>query len=161
MLRKQHIVVTTYDTIKSEYSSFNPAAKNESKASSSKKKANKDSDDDSDSDPRTVKKRSKNASKKCALYGVKWFRIVLGMCTSAYAAQLHCLLDEAHNIKNVKTKGAIACCELQGKFRWCLTGTPMFVFSLLPCSSFINDSQAKQCHGAFLPLCIPAHQTSV
>ena len=36
-------------------------------------------------------------------------------------------LDEAHNIKNVKTKGAIACCELQSKFRWCLTGTPMSV----------------------------------
>lgn len=35
------------------------------------------------------------------------------------------VLDEAHNIKNVKTKGAIACCELPSKFRWCLTGTPM------------------------------------
>ena len=39
-------------------------------------------------------------------------------------------LDEAHNIKNVKTKGAIACCELQSKFRWCLTGTPMSVFKI-------------------------------
>lgn len=36
------------------------------------------------------------------------------------------LVDEAHNIKNVKTKGAIACCELQARFRWCLTGTPMY-----------------------------------
>ena len=39
-------------------------------------------------------------------------------------------LDEAHNIKNVKTKGAIACCELQSKFRWCLTGTPMSVVEI-------------------------------
>jgi Superfamily II DNA/RNA helicases, SNF2 family len=39
--------------------------------------------------------------------------------------------DEAHNIKNQKTKGAIACCELQGKFRWCLTGTPMYVLRTL------------------------------
>lgn len=51
--------------------------------------------------------------------------------------------DEAHNIKNVKTKGAIACCELQSKFRWCLTGTPMCVptidsFSNLP---YILDRQ--------------------
>lgn len=38
-----------------------------------------------------------------------------------------CFVDEAHNIKNEKTKGAIACCELQSKFRWCLTGTPMYV----------------------------------
>ena len=35
--------------------------------------------------------------------------------------------DEAHNIKNRNTKASIACCELQGKYRWCLTGTPMYV----------------------------------
>jgi hypothetical protein len=81
VLQKQHIVVTTYDTVKSEYSAFTPAARDESKAaSSSKKKAKKDSDDDSDSNPKTVKRKSKAASKKCALYGVKWFRIVLGLC---------------------------------------------------------------------------------
>ena len=87
MLQRQHIVVTTYDTVKSEYGAYNPTAKNESKTSSSKKKAKKDSDDDDDDDddsePKTVKRTTKS-SKKCALYGVKWFRIVLGMCISVY-----------------------------------------------------------------------------
>lgn len=33
--------------------------------------------------------------------------------------------DEAHNIKNKTTKNAQACFALEGKYRWCLTGTPM------------------------------------
>jgi len=37
--------------------------------------------------------------------------------------------DEAHNIKNRNTKSALACCDLEGKFRWCLTGTPMYVLT--------------------------------
>ncbi|KAF9523816.1 SNF2 family N-terminal domain-containing protein [Crepidotus variabilis] len=114
-LKKFHVVITTYDTVKSEYAVFNPAstkAKNESKPTSSKKAAAKDSDDDSEVEDfgRNAKKKGKAAAKKCALFGLKWWRVIL---------------DEAHNIKNVKTKGAIACCELDAKFRWCLTGTPM------------------------------------
>jgi hypothetical protein len=80
--------VTTYDTVKSEYAVFNPAAKNESKssskASSSKKKISKGSDYDLDSDDvghTAVKKTGRAALKKCALYGVKWWRVVLGLWT--------------------------------------------------------------------------------
>ncbi|KAF9045436.1 SNF2 family N-terminal domain-containing protein [Panaeolus papilionaceus] len=109
-----HVVVTTYDTVRNEYESFAPSAKDESKASTTKAKKN-DDDDDSDSEAenfgRTLaKKPVKKGNKRDALFHVKWFRIVL---------------DEAHNIKNHKTKGAIACCELEAKFRWALTGTPM------------------------------------
>ncbi|CAA7266240.1 unnamed protein product [Cyclocybe aegerita] len=116
VLQRNHIVVTTYDTVKSEYEAFSPSAKDESKSSKSSAKKKKDDSDDDSSEAetfgRTVAKKGKAKApvKKCALYGVKWWRTVL---------------DEAHNIKNVKTKGAIACCELQSKFRWCLTGTPM------------------------------------
>jgi hypothetical protein len=51
--------------------------------------------------------------------------------------------DEAHNIKNVKTKGATACCELQCKFRWCLTGTPMYVFLYVKLFPLTMALQAK------------------
>ena len=47
-----------------------------------------------------------------ALFNINWWRIVL---------------DEAHTIKNRTTKQAVACCALEGKYRWCLTGTPMRV----------------------------------
>lgn len=114
VLRKYHVVVTTYDIVKSEYLAYSPL-KDESKAKTSKKKKNLATRESSDSDGsaenfgRTVARSSKSA-KKSALFQVHWWRIIL---------------DEAHNIKNRKTKGAIACCALEGKFRWCLTGTPM------------------------------------
>ncbi|KAG6884090.1 hypothetical protein C0993_001491 [Termitomyces sp. T159_Od127] len=117
-LRRFRVVVTTYDVVKSEYEVHMSGAKDESQTRlPSKKKSEAGSDDDTSSGPsdkfgrslKTTGKKSK-ANKKCALFGVRWWRIVL---------------DEAHNIKNVKTKGAISCCELEGKYRWCLTGTPM------------------------------------
>jgi hypothetical protein len=79
ILEKYHVVVTTYDTVKSEYDSYNPSAKDESKkAKASSKAKNADSDfDDSDSDSIKKSKRSKGA-KKCALFNVKWWRSVLG-----------------------------------------------------------------------------------
>ena len=35
------------------------------------------------------------------------------------------ILDEAHTIKNRKTITSKGCIDLQGLYRWCLTGTPM------------------------------------
>jgi len=35
------------------------------------------------------------------------------------------ILDEAQSIKNKSTKGAIAACQVQAVYRWCLSGTPM------------------------------------
>ncbi|KAH7910542.1 SNF2 family N-terminal domain-containing protein [Hygrophoropsis aurantiaca] len=118
-LTQAHVVVTSYSIVSSEYGVFAPEAKDESKSKSKTKKAPaKDSEedflDDSDDDTAFARSLSKNkASKprgKDALFRVKWFRVVL---------------DEAHNIKNKNTKASIACCELQGKYKWCLTGTPM------------------------------------
>ena len=79
VLEKYHVVVTTYDTVKSEYDSYNPSAKDESKKSkATSKKKNDESDfDDSESDSSKKTKRSKGA-KKCALFNVKWWRSVLG-----------------------------------------------------------------------------------
>ncbi|ESK91914.1 dna repair protein rad5 [Moniliophthora roreri MCA 2997] len=120
-LRNAHVVVTTYDTLKSEHASFNPPVK-EAKAppkSKAKKPAEDDPDDSSSEGEhfgRALKKNTKakgNSGKgktKDALFRVRWFRVVL---------------DEAHNIKNRNTNGAKACYELEAKFRWTLTGTPM------------------------------------
>lgn len=44
------------------------------------------------------------------LYGVKWRRIIL---------------DEAHQIRNHKTRSSVAVGGLLGKSRWALTGTPV------------------------------------
>ncbi|KAJ7217158.1 SNF2 family DNA-dependent ATPase [Mycena pura] len=121
-LRRAHVVITTYDTVRSEHAGFAPTAKDDLKNAAAKAKADTGSDSEgSDSEAehfgRTVAKKkgkapvkSKTKTTAHPLFEVKWFRIVL---------------DEAHNIKNRTTKNAVACCELQGKFRWCLTGTPM------------------------------------
>ena len=80
VLEKYHII-TTYDTVKSEYVSYNPSAKDESKksrASLKGKDADSDCDDsESDSFAKTKKSRSKGA-KKSTFFKVKWWRSVLG-----------------------------------------------------------------------------------
>ncbi|KAG5795343.1 hypothetical protein H9Q69_005593 [Fusarium xylarioides] len=50
-------------------------------------------------------------SKKLGLlFKVNWYRIIL---------------DEAHGIKNYKSSGALAVWQLNAKYRWALTGTPL------------------------------------
>lgn len=44
------------------------------------------------------------------LHKITWYRIVL---------------DEAHAMKNYQSRTSIACQRLKGKYRWCLTGTPI------------------------------------
>jgi SNF2 family DNA or RNA helicase len=113
-LRRAHVVITSYAIVASEHATFQPEAKDKSKSkkgSKSKIESGSDSDSEADHFGRTLEKKKLAAGKKKdALFRVKWWRIVL---------------DEAHNIKNRNTKAAQACCALDGKYRWCLTGTPL------------------------------------
>ncbi|KAF7982840.1 hypothetical protein HWV62_25802 [Athelia sp. TMB] len=122
-LMKAHVVVTSYSIVSSEHGAYAADAKDDTKGKAKAKNTKNLSDSDdasesgSDSDSSAIGKtlvaKKKAAPKKVAkdaLFRIKWWRIVL---------------DEAHNIKNRNTKAALGCCALQGKFRWCLTGTPM------------------------------------
>ncbi|RAL07409.1 DEAD/DEAH box helicase [Aspergillus homomorphus CBS 101889] len=46
-------------------------------------------------------------------------------CLSPASKWHRVIIDEAQCIKNRKTKSAIACCNLNTTYRWCMTGTPM------------------------------------
>ncbi|KAF8217682.1 SNF2 family N-terminal domain-containing protein [Mycena galopus ATCC 62051] len=61
------------------------------------------------------------------LFSTKWWRIILGDYEHLFSVAWLTIVDEAHTIKNRKTKTAEACFDLQAKFRWCLTATPIYV----------------------------------
>ncbi|THH19390.1 hypothetical protein EW146_g1739 [Bondarzewia mesenterica] len=115
-LKKAHVVITSYAIVASEYGAYSPHAKDEGAKNKTKKKASSPNSDNDESDSerfgRTLaaKKKPIGSKKKDALFHVNWWRIVL---------------DEAHNIKNRNTLNAKACFALEGKYRWCLTGTPL------------------------------------
>ncbi|TAQ90570.1 hypothetical protein B7494_g1097 [Chlorociboria aeruginascens] len=63
------------------------------------------------------------------LHQVDWYRVVL---------------DEAHAIKNNKSKTSLACQNLKSVFRWCLTGTPLLnrLEELFPYLRFLRANYA-------------------
>ncbi|EJD52040.1 hypothetical protein AURDEDRAFT_98801 [Auricularia subglabra TFB-10046 SS5] len=119
-LRTYDVVITSYQTLTSEHGNSVGDARDESKSKSKFNSSKPSQGDSSDSDTvfgrALVNKKTTTATGRAkkapqdALFKVKWWRIVL---------------DEGHNIKNHKAKSSIACCELQAKFRWILTGTPL------------------------------------
>ncbi|KAH9226792.1 hypothetical protein K456DRAFT_1932703 [Colletotrichum gloeosporioides 23] len=62
------------------------------------------------------------------LHRIKWYRVVL---------------DEAHSIKNHLTHGAFACFELQAKYRWVVSGTPLINSD----DEFFSYLKFTRCHG--------------
>ena len=144
-LTRSHIVITSYSVVASEYANYIPVEDEEGRPVKGKKKAAAPSSSDSgseteDSDdsggpsnkqmlkalaPKKSTYRT-SSNRKDALFRVRWWRIVLGSFSCYHTLSFtEDFTDEAHNIKNRNTKSAIACCALKGKYRWCLTGTPM------------------------------------
>uniref|UniRef100_A0A914C6P3 Transcription termination factor 2 n=1 Tax=Acrobeloides nanus TaxID=290746 RepID=A0A914C6P3_9BILA len=87
---------------------------------------------DSDDGKKHRKKWASNASS--VLAQIAWDRIIL---------------DEAHKIKNRKTNISKACCQLNSRNRWCLTGTPIHnelwdLYSLVKVVPFCEEQVWQQ-----------------
>lgn len=81
-LKRAHVVITTYDTLKSEYNTY-VGPDTEGKGKAKAKKASVVDSDSSDAEHfgRTLQKNAPKKSakaKKEALFKLSWFRIILG-----------------------------------------------------------------------------------
>lgn len=73
------------------------------------------------------KRRGMIIKEKSPLHLMTWQRIVVRKLFSinAVLSLIFPQLDEAHNIKERSTNTAKAAFELQSKYKWCLSGTPL------------------------------------
>ena len=74
------------------------------------------------------KRKGMIVKEKSPLHQIYWHRIIVRFCIDMMKFQFSVLtlqLDEAHNIKERATNTAKAAFELRGKYRWCLSGTPL------------------------------------
>ncbi|KZV76703.1 hypothetical protein PENSPDRAFT_646154 [Peniophora sp. CONT] len=108
-------VLTTLSTLALEWPDPEEDTRREKKEKKGKAKAKSQDEDfivDDDSDvPVPVKAKGKGKQKKLGtLFRVAWLRVVV---------------DEAHMIKNKKTRVSRAVTKLVATYRWALTGTPI------------------------------------
>ncbi|KAI0070755.1 hypothetical protein K474DRAFT_702536 [Panus rudis PR-1116 ss-1] len=107
-LRKYDVVLTTFQTLALEWEW--PLEEIEEREKKKRKKKMKGGNDfivdDSDED----KKPRKRKKWPGPLFQMEWYRVCL---------------DEAQNIRNRKTRASRAVSEIDAKYRWCLTGTPI------------------------------------
>ncbi|KZP29288.1 hypothetical protein FIBSPDRAFT_917412 [Athelia psychrophila] len=101
-LVKYDVVLTTYSTMALEW----PDYENEEKAKKKKAKKNDFIETDSDDNIKPDKKQKQRG----LLFRMKWYRVIC---------------DEAQNLRNKRTRTARAVTDLDAKYRWCLTGTPI------------------------------------
>ncbi|KAJ3317695.1 hypothetical protein HDU76_001082 [Blyttiomyces sp. JEL0837] len=120
-IMKHDVVITTYAIVTSDLPKAPKKKKSTAQGKGLKSIVLKDSDDEdgediedssgSDSDSAPAGKIRRSAKPQIGpLFRCKFWRVIL---------------DEAQTIKNHKSRGATACCELQATYRLCLTGTPL------------------------------------
>ncbi|KAH7924689.1 hypothetical protein BV22DRAFT_1012721 [Leucogyrophana mollusca] len=107
-LLKYDVVLTTYQTLALEWPDYEAEQKAKEKLMRMKKKGESFVVSDSDDD---VKPKKRGKKKELGLlFTINWYRVIL---------------DEAQNIRNRKTRTSRSVTDLDSKYRWCLTGTPI------------------------------------